>query len=191
MGPGIFTRYSKQVLGGLLAFFAVIAAVFLYIRFRDPVGAVSPYTEVNGFFEQALISVSAERDVYSVDTDVIRVTIRNDTDNTVVAPAPGCRNEWILETRVDGEWHSMRLDPNCAEKTVKWEFPEEEYGPNSGPSCIVDWSGGEQTYLCNIAKYYGVPQEPGLYRIVFPEMEHRDASALAVEFCFEELGGEE
>ena len=30
MGPGILTRYSKQVLGGLLAAFAIIAAVLLY-----------------------------------------------------------------------------------------------------------------------------------------------------------------
>ena len=31
MGPGILTRYSKQVLGGILAVFAILAAVLLLI----------------------------------------------------------------------------------------------------------------------------------------------------------------
>ncbi len=187
MGPGIFTRYSKQVTGGILAVFVAFAAVMLYFRFRGPVGGVSPYTEVNDFFEQDYISFTIEQDIYPMDAEVIQVTLRNDTNNTVVAPAPGCRNEWLLETRVDGAWHSMRLSPDCAEDRVEWDFPLDEYGPDSGPSGIVNWNGGEQRYLCDIAKYYGTPQEPGLYRIVFPEMEHRDAAALAVEFYIEEL----
>ena len=33
MGPGILTRYSKQVLGGILAVFAIMAAVLLYFAF--------------------------------------------------------------------------------------------------------------------------------------------------------------
>ena len=188
MGPGIFTRYSKQVIGGILTVFAAFAAVTLYFRLRGPVGGVSPYTEVNDFFEQERISFTIEQEVYSTDVVTVQVTLRNDTDDTVVAPAPGCRDEWLLETRVDGAWHRMRLSPGCPENRVKWDFPPEEYGPNSGPSGIVKWNGGEQRYLCNIKKYYGTPQEPGLYRIVFPEMEHRDEAALAVEFRIEELG---
>ena len=187
MGPGIFTKYSKQVIGGLIAFFLLIAAGLLYYRFRSPIGGVSPYKTVNDFFEQELISFTIEQEIYPTDVRVVQVTLRNNTSDTVVAPAPGCRNEWLLETRVDGAWHSMRLSPDCAADSVEWEFPAEEYGPNSGPSGIVSWNGGEQTYLCNIAQYYGTPQEPGLYRIVFPEMEHRDAAAMAVEFYMEDL----
>ena len=185
MGPGIFTKYSKQVLGGFLALFVLSAIVVLYIRFRSPIGGESPYTEVNDFFEQEKISFTVTEKVHSTDVMVVEVVLRNDTEDTVVAPAPGCRNEWLLETRVDGAWHSMRLSPACTEDRVKWEFPPEEYGPNSGPSGIVNWNGGEQRYLCNIAKYYGTPQEQGLYRIVFPEMEHQDEAVLAVEFYIE------
>lgn len=185
MGPGIFTKYSRQVICGIIAFFLLLAAVPLYVWLRDPVGGVSPYMEVNDFFEQEKISFTVTEQIHSTDVTVVEVVLRNDTETTVVAPAPGCRNEWLLETRVDGAWHTMRLSPDCTEKNVKWEFPPEEYGHNSGPSGIVDWNGGEQRYLCNLAKYYGTPQEPGLYRIVFPEMEHRDEAALAVEFYIE------
>ena len=188
MGPGIFTRYAKGVIGAILAVFAAFAAAALYFQLRGPVGGVSPYTEVNDFFERERISFTIEREVYPTDVAAVQVTLRNDTEDTVVAPAPGCRDEWLLETRVDGAWHRMRLSPGCPEDRVKWEFPPEEYGPKSGPSGIVKWNGGEQRYLCNIEKYYGTPQEPGLYRIVFPEMEHRDEAALAVEFWIEELG---
>lgn len=187
MGTGIFTKYSKQVIGGLVACFLLLAVIPFYFRFRDPIAGVSPYTEVNNFFEQEKISFSVSKKVYSTTVAAVEVILRNDTEDTVVAPAPGCRNEWLLETRVDGAWHSMRLSPDCTEDRVKWEFPAEEYGPNSGPSGVVNWNGREQRYLCNIAKYYGTPQEAGLYRIVFPEMEHRDEAALAVEFYFEEL----
>lgn len=187
MGPGIFTKYSKQVIGGLIACFVLLVAIPFSFRFRGPIDGVSPYTEVNDFFEQEKISFAVVKEVYSADAAVVEVVLRNDTSNTVVAPAPGCLNEWLLETRVDGAWHSMRLSPDCTEKYVRWEYPQEEYGPNSGPSGVVGWNGGEQRYLCNIEKYYGTPQEPGLYRIVFPEMEHRDEAALAAEFYFEEL----
>lgn len=182
MGPGIFTKYSKQVIGGLIAAFVVIAAGLLCYRFRSPVGGVSPYETVNDFFEQERIAFTIEHDTYPADVEVIQVTLRNDTDNTVVGPSLYCPNEWLLEIWQDGTWHSLRLDPECGEKTVKWDFPPEEYGPNSGPSGIVNWNGGEQKYLCDIARYYKTPLEIGTYRIVFPEMEHRDTAALAVEF---------
>lgn len=187
MGPGIFTRYSKQVIGGLLALFLLIAGVALYFQFRGPIGGKSLYTEVNDFFDQELISFTIEQEVYPVDVEVIQVTIRNDTEDTVVAPALYCPDEWLLETRVDGAWHSMRLKPDISEKNLKWEFPADEYGPNSGPSGIVHWNGGEQRYLCNVARYYRTPLDTGLYRIVFPNMEYRNVAALAVEFYIEEL----
>ena len=90
---------------------------------------------------------------------------------------------WIgVEVQVDGVWRSLRLSPLTAEDHVKWDFPPEEYGPNSGPSGIVKWGGGEQRYLCRIAAYYQTPLEPGRYRIVFPQMEHQNVAALAAEF---------
>ena len=182
MGPGILTRYSKQVFAAILLIFAVMAAWALYFRFRSPVGGVSPYETVNDLFGQELISFTIEHDTYPADVEIIQLTIRNDADDTVVSPALYCPDEWLLEAQVDGVWHSMRLSPLTAEKYVEWEFPPEEYGPNSGPSGIVNWNGGEQRYLCNIAKYYQTPLQAGTYRIVFPKMEHRNTAALAVEF---------
>ena len=182
MGPGILTRYSKQVLGGILAVFAIMAAAGLYFRFRGPVGGVSPYEMVNDLFEQELISFTIEHDTYPADVEVVQVTLRNDAEDTVVGPALYCLDEWLLEKQVDGVWHRMRLSPLTTEKYVKWDFPPEEYGPNSGPSGIVNWNGGEQRYLCSIVKYYKTPLEAGTYRIVFPQMEHRNTAALAVEF---------
>ena len=40
MGPGILTRYSKQVLGSFLVVFAILAAVMLYFRNDAPDGVV-------------------------------------------------------------------------------------------------------------------------------------------------------
>ena len=170
------------MLGGVLAVFAIIAAVLLYFRFRSSMGGVSPYEAVNDLFEQELISFTIERDTYPADVETIQVTICNDAEDTVVGPALYCLDEWLLEKQVGGVWHKMRLSPLTTEKHVKWDFPPEEYGPNSGPSGIVNWNGGEQRYLCSIAKYYKTPLEAGTYRIVFPEMEHRNIAALAVEF---------
>ncbi len=182
MGPGILTRYSKQVFGGLLAVLLVAAAGMLYVRFRGPVGGVSPYGTVNDLFDQESISFTIEHDTYPADVETVQVTIRNDAEDTVVGPAPYCPDEWLLEKQVDGVWHRMRLSPLTAKQHVKWEFPPEEYGPNSGPSGIVNWNGGEQRYLCGIAKYYKTPLEAGTYRIVFPQMEHVNTGALAAEF---------
>ena len=60
MGPGILTRYSKQVLGGILAVFAIMAAVLLYFRFRSPVGGVSPHEMVNDLYEWEYMTFTAE-----------------------------------------------------------------------------------------------------------------------------------
>jgi len=175
-------RYSKQVLGGLLVVLLLVAAGELYLRFRSPVGGVSPYETVNDLFEQELISFTVEHDTYPADVEVVQATIRNDAEDTVVGPALYCPDEWLLEKQVDGVWHSMHRSHLTARQYVKWDFPPEEYGPNSGPSGIVNWNGGEQRYLCGIAKYYKTPLGAGTYRIVFPQMEHRNVAALAAEF---------
>lgn len=182
MGAGIYTKYARQVIAVFLAVIAIAAAACLYFRFRGPLGGVSPIETVNDLYGQEQISFTAERETYPADVETVQVTLRNDTEDTVVMQSPGCPNHWLLETSVDGVWHTLRLSPDCTARTVKWEFPAEEYGPNSGPSGIVMWDGGEQRFLCNLAKYYGTPQEPGRYRIVFPEMEHVTTGALAVEF---------
>ena len=182
MKTWISIRYAKQVIGGVLAVFALIAAVILYFYFRGPIGGTSPYTEVNDFFEQELISFTIEQEAYPTDVEVVQVMLRNDTSNTVVAPSLRQKDNWLLEVWVDGAWHSMRLSPLTRADSVDWDFPAEEYSPNSGPSGIVNWNGGEQRFLCSIAKYYQTPLEPGWYRIVFPNMEHRDTATLAVEF---------
>ena len=182
MGPGILTKYARQVLGGVLALLALAAAAGLYLRFRGPVGGVSPYETVNDLYEGEFITFRTERAAYPADVETIQLTIRNDAEDTVVGPARPCPDEWLLEVQVDGVWRSLRLSPLTAEDHVKWDFPPEEYGPNSGPSGIVKWGGGEQRYLCRIAAYYQTPLEPGRYRIVFPRMEHRNEGALAAEF---------
>ena len=133
MGAGIFIRYSKQVMGGALALLALLAAAGLYIHFRSPVGGVSPYETVNNLYGQEWISLTAQQDVYPADVETVQLTIRNDAEDTVVGPAPYCPDDWLLEIRVDGVWHSVRRGPFTAEEHVKWEFPPEEYGPNSGP----------------------------------------------------------
>ncbi len=238
MGAGIYTKYARQVIAVFLAVIAIAAAACLYFRFRGPLGGVSPIETVNDLYGQEQISFTAERETYPADVETVQVTLRNDTEDTVVMQSPGCPNHWLLETSVDGVWHTLRLSPDCTARTVKWEFPAEEYGtvvmqspgcpnhwlletsvdgvwhtlrlspdctartvkwefpaeeygPNSSPSGIVMWDGGEQRFLCNLAKYYGTPQEPGRYRIVFPEMEHVTTGALAVEFVVMWDGGEQ
>ena len=43
MGPGILTRYSKQVLGSLLTLFVLVAAVLLYLtRWCKPTKKLHP-----------------------------------------------------------------------------------------------------------------------------------------------------
>lgn len=42
MGPGIFTRYAKQAIGGIIAVFLLVAGLALYLQLRGPVGGLSP-----------------------------------------------------------------------------------------------------------------------------------------------------
>lgn len=175
MGPGILVRYSKQVLGGLLAVF-VIAAALLYVWFRSPIAGVSPHETVNDLYEWEYMTFEAEDDGYSSDVDTIRLYFRNGAPDGVVclsSRAPTFAYE--LEYLRDGVWHQMRP----VVKSPQW-------GGAGGFSAtnIVNWNGGEITLCCEIARDYPTPLRAGRYRIVIPDCEHMDGplAALAAEF---------
>ena len=158
MGPGILTRYSKQVLGSFLALFVLVAAVVLYLRFRSPVGGESPYDDI---FDQGKygIEITADEVMYTGQTAPVTVTVRNTAESGWIVPENYRTLEWVLETRVDGAWHSMRT----TQKQIRWE------GPDGQPSGVVK-NGEEQVFLCYVGDYYRLPLKPGSYRIVFPDM---------------------
>jgi len=163
VGPGIFTKYSKQVLGGLMLLFAVIAAVMLYFRFRSPVGSESPY-QIFDHQEQG-IEITADEVMYAGQTAPVQVTVRNTSEKGWLEPGLYRPLEWVLEIKVDGVWYSMRT----MEKRIRWDWLPEDKSPNSAPSGIVK-EGEEQTFLCCVGDYYRLPLKPGSYRIVFPDM---------------------
>lgn len=163
MGPGILTRYSRQVLGGFLALFVMAAAVLLYLRFRSPIGGESPY-RIFDHAEQG-IEIAADDVMYTGQTAPIQVTVRNASESGWLEPGPYRPLEWVLEIKVDGVWYSMRT----VEKRVRWDWLPEEKSSDSSPSGTVK-NGKEQTFLCRVGDYYRLPLEPGLYRIVFPDM---------------------
>ncbi len=177
MGPGILTRYSKQVLGGILAVFAVIAAALLYFRFRGPVGGVSPYETVNDLYEWEYMTFTAEQDEYPTNVDTILLYFRNDAPDGVVWLSSGASFAYELEFLKDGVWHSMR---SIVERP-RWS--DNDTGDPPGTD-IVKWDGGELTLYCKIAQDYPTPLRPGRYRVVIPECAHisRTGSALAAEF---------
>ena len=158
MGPGILTRYSKQVLGGFLALFVLVAVVVLYLRFRSPVGGESPYDDI---FDQEKcgIEITADEVMYTGQTAPVTVIVRNTSESGWLEPNPYRPLEWELETQVNGTWHSMRT----TEKQIRWE------GPDGQPSGVVK-NGEEQVFLCYVGDYYRLPLKPGSYRIVFPDM---------------------
>lgn len=182
MGPGIFTTHWKKVLGGCLALLAAVLMVILYYEFRSPVGRVSPYENINAWGDEA-IEVIADEVVYCYQTEPLRVTVRNASEGGWIYPGDYRPKEWVLEIFVDGQWYSMRT----TEEQIRWDFPPEDKTPYSGPSGIVK-DGEEQTFCCYIADYYQLPLKPGLYRVVFPDMEkHTEFSgtyrtAIAAEF---------
>ena len=199
MGPGIFTKYSKQVIGGLIAFFVLLAAIPCYFWFRNPVASESPYQEqsfLENFadgerWEYEKISLTAAREVYPTDSKAVEVILRNSTEHVELAPAVYLPEEWVLETRVDGAWRSMHTRPDTRIKNPDWEVPTEENGLEAHPAAILK-QGEERVYLCSLERYYRTPLEPGLYRIVFPSFEVMNVSAqtmtytsLAAEFYIE------
>jgi len=165
MGPGILTRYSKQVLGTLFVLAAIVIAVVLYFQHRGPVGDETPYGLVNDYgTANPEISIAAEETVYPVDVETVRVTVSLGEDLELLPEEPRT-NDWLLEVYKDGGWYSMRT----FEEHIRWDFPAEDKSANGGPSGIL--MGQEtQTFLCNIAEYYELPLEAGTYRIVFPDM---------------------
>lgn len=176
MGSGILVRYSKQVLGGLLAVF-VIAAALLYAWFRSPIGGVSPHETVNDLYDWEYMTFTAEADRYSANVDTIRLSFRNDAPDGVVclsSRAPTFAYE--LEYRKDGVWRQM----HPVVSHPRW------WSGTGGvrETNIVNWNGGESTLLCEIARDYPTPLQAGRYRIVIPDCEHMDGplAALAAEF---------
>jgi hypothetical protein len=182
MGPGIFTTHWKKVLGGCLALLMAFLAVVLYYEFRSPVGRASTYEYVNAWGDEA-IEVVADEVVYCHQTAPLQITIRNQSENGWIVPGDYRPKEWVLEIFVDGQWYSVRT----TEKHIRWDYPSEDKTPYSGPSGIVK-DGEEQTFCCYIVDYYKLPLKPGLYRVVFPDMEkHTEFSgtyrtAIAAEF---------
>ena len=171
MGPGIFTKYSRQVIGGLLVLLALMAAVVLYYRFRSPVSGVSPYGAVNQMFEWEYMTFEAEQESYPADVENIRLAFRNDApDGVVVLSAEGTHFGYELEVFQNGQWHQMRSQS----KIYRWE----------GKTDIVNWNGGEVMLTCPVGKDYPSPLRPGLYRVVLPQCEHlkNPIVPLAAEF---------
>ena len=164
MGPGILTRYSRQVLGGFLALFVLVAAGVLYLRFRSPVGGASPYEPVSPPEEYG-IEMVADEVMYTGQTAPVQVTVRNTSESGWLEPNPYRPLEWVLEVQVDGQWYSMRTP----EKRIRWEWFPEDKSLNSEPSGVVK-VGEEQIFLCYIGDYYRLPLRSALYRIVFPDM---------------------
>ena len=172
MGPGIFTKYSRQVIGGLLAVFVFIALWAAYYHLRGNVGGISPYETVNNLYEQELLSMTTDRESYPADVSSIEVTLRNDASDYILIQDEPHSNEWVLEREVEGTWRSLRTRGN---ETVRW------FGFSGG----VYWGGKEEIYVCDISCYYKTPLEGGIYRIVFPNMMHQTSGHLAVEFTVE------
>lgn len=177
------TRGTKLVLTILGTALLCALAVGAYFRFRGPVGGVSPYDEVNRLthelYGQDKIVYALDRKTYPADVETLVVHIRNDAPDGALVPEEPRTADWALEVWSDGAWHTLRT----VRKDPKWDWLPEDCGPSSGPSGIVTWDGGEQTYLCDVATYYKTPLESGRYRVVFLNMAHMGfRSELAMEF---------
>ena len=177
MGPGIFTRYSKQVIGGILAVFAAFGAVLLYFQLRDPVGGLSPHETVNDLYEWECMTFEPEQAAYPVDVETVRLRFRNDAPDGVVCLSAGRTFfRYELEIQRNGAWHQMHSYTD----QPRWD----------GKTDIVNWDGGEITLSCPVGRDYPSPLKPGRYRIVLPECEHLHSPivALAAEFEVVEEG---
>lgn len=172
MGPGIFTRYSKQVIGVLLAILALLTVVILYYRLRSPVGGKSPYETVNDLYEWEYMTFESEQAVYPADTDVVRLRFRNDAPDGVVALAAGSSPSFGYELEIwdSGTWRQMRSH----REVCRWD----------GRTDIVKWNGGEELLSCPVGRDYPAPLAAGRYRIVLPNCQHihRAEVPLAAEF---------
>lgn len=178
MGTGILMRYSKQMLGGILAICAIIAAVLLCSRFCGPVGGPSPHETVNDLYEWEYMTFAAEQELYPADVEAIRLYFRNDAPDGVVCLATRTLFAYELEFLKDGVWHSMRAK---VEQPRWWSDNDTEGAPGTD---VVQWDGGEMTLYCGIARDYPTPVPAGRYRIIIPDCEHMQPTLvdLAVEF---------
>ena len=171
MGPGIFTKHSKEVLSAFLVIFFIIAGVVTILENRSPVGGKSPYETVNDLYEWEYMMFVPEHEVYPADAEAVRFYFRNNApDGVVVLSAKGPHFGYELEIWEDGAWHQMRTH----KKIVRWE----------GKTDIVNWDGGEILITCPVGRDYPSPLQPGLYRIVLPYCEHlhNPLVPLAAEF---------
>lgn len=177
MRTDIRIEYAKQVLGGVAAVLAVIAAVLLYFRFRGVVGGVSPYETVNDLYEWEYMTFAAEQEHYPADVETIRLRFKNDAPDGVVWLSSSASFAYELEFLKDGAWHSMRA------KVERPRWSDNDTGAPPGTD-IVKWDGGELTLYCEIARDYPTPLRMGRYRVVIPDCTHisRTGSALTAEF---------
>ena len=174
----ISVKGSRGLLLALCALAVCVLTAGLYFTTRGQTAGPTPYETVNQLWEQEKLSFSAERSVYPASVDTVALTLHNGGSDYVVAPEGAHLTDWVLEVEQDDGWHTLRT----IKKHPKWSFPAEDYGLHSGPSGVVAWDGGEQTFLCEIAFYYKTPLMAGRYRIVFPDMAHRNTGHLAAEF---------
>ena len=170
-------KYWKQLTAVLVLSLLCIGGVAAYFHFRGVVGGVSPYRIVNNLGAAGEITFAPEFPSYPASVRVVRLTIRNGADNWLI-PETSRDDEWVLEFRTGGAWHSLR----AYDKDLCWDFPEEDYNGESRPSGIVEAYGGEQVFLCDLWVYYPLPLEPGRYRIVFPKLRLWETGTLAAEF---------
>ena len=170
------TQGLKNAVIGIILCAVAGAGIALYFLTRGTVAGKSPYTAVNCLEKQSAITFTCERAVYAPDTDTIRLIIHNDAYEWLV-PETSREDEWVLEKKVDGVWHTMRT----LARDVCWDFPPQSYQNGVRPAGIVE-SGSSLTYLCNLWLYYSLPLDPGFYRIVFPRMRLTDTQDLAAEF---------
>ena len=172
MGPGIFTKYSRQVLGGILAVFVLFGATALWYRFRSPVGGKSPYEMVNDLYEWDSMTFESTQESYPADTEYVELYFRNDAPDGVVILSAGSSPSFGYELEVwnNGAWHQMRSH----REVCRWE----------GRTDIVNWNGGEEILACPVGRDYPSPLAAGRYRIVLPCCEHlkRAEVPLAAEF---------
>lgn len=171
MGPGIFTKYSKQVLGTCALILLLVAAAQVYVHLRGPVAGVSPYETVNDLPDWEAMTFAAAQEVWPADTETVELTFRNDAlDGVVWLSENGPIFGYVLEMWQEDGWHSLR----SRTEQPRW----------NGKSDIVDWNGGEVTISCPVGQDYSLPLESGQYRVVLPGCTHLNSvsHALAAEF---------
>lgn len=178
MDSGILPRHSRQMLGGVLAICAMIAAALLYSRFCGPIGGPSLHETVNDLYEWEYMAFAAEQERYPADVETVRLYFRNDAPDGVVCLSTGTSFAYELEFLKDGVWHSMRAK---VERPRWWSGSGTEGTPGTD---VVQWNGGEMTLCCGIARDYPTPVPAGRYRIIIPDCEHMQPTLvnLAAEF---------